>query len=111
MTAGPGRSEPGRVAMTTTLDYDVIYVDGEWREPTTPDTLTIVNPATEDEIGRAPRGSASDIERAVRAASRAFHDGTWSTRAPADRARAMDRLCDALEARSEEMARRMAAMA
>ena len=45
------------------------------------------------------------MDRAVRSARRAFDDGTWATRPPADRADALDRLAAALEARTEEAAR------
>ena len=67
--------------------------------------ITIVNPATEEVVGAVPSAIGVDVDRAVRSARRAFDDGTWATRPPADRADALDRLAAALEARTEEAAR------
>ncbi|WP_148613401.1 aldehyde dehydrogenase [Nocardioides rubriscoriae] len=42
-------------------------------------TYPILNPATGAEIGRAPDGSADDVEAAIAAARRAFDETDWST--------------------------------
>lgn len=48
------------------------YIDGQWVSPAAPRTLDVVNPATEDVVGRIALGDASDVDRAARAARRAF---------------------------------------
>src|SRR5450756_1149603 len=87
------------------LEYRDIYAGGRLVCSASPDTITIVNPATEEVVGAVPAGDGADVDRAVRSARRAFDDGTWATRAPSQRADALDRLAAALEARTEEAAR------
>jgi aldehyde dehydrogenase (NAD+) len=48
------------------------YIDGQWVEPSTPVPFDVVNPATEEVVGTISLGNASDVDRAVRAARRAF---------------------------------------
>jgi len=56
------------------------YIGGEWVEPTTGDTLDVVNPATEEPIGRVAMGGPADVDRAVAAAWAAFERWSGSTR-------------------------------
>ncbi len=53
-------------------DYLKFYIDGHWVDPATPKTLDVVNPATEAVAGRISMGSAADVDRAAKAARRAF---------------------------------------
>jgi aldehyde dehydrogenase (NAD+) len=47
------------------------YIDGKWVDPVTPNTLDVINPATEALCGRISLGSAADVDLAVAAAKRA----------------------------------------
>ena len=47
------------------------YIDGKWVDPVTPNTLDVINPATEEVCGRISLGSAADVDLAVAAAKRA----------------------------------------
>src|SRR3954471_11370617 len=55
---------------------DKLYIGGEWVEPATDKTIDVVNPATEEVVGRIPEGTPEDVDRAVAAARSAFE--TWS---------------------------------
>ena len=61
--------------MREQLDF---YIDGQWVAPAVPRTLDVVNPATEAVCGRISLGSAADVDRAVRAARKAF-ESYWQT--------------------------------
>jgi acyl-CoA reductase-like NAD-dependent aldehyde dehydrogenase len=61
----------------------------------------IVNPATEEVVGRAPQASSAQAEEAVRAARGAF-DG-WAATPPAERAALLDRVADLIEANSGDL--------
>ncbi|MDT7730114.1 MAG: aldehyde dehydrogenase, partial [Mycobacterium sp.] len=52
------------------------YIDGEWVDPVEPKTLDVDNPTTEQVSGKIAIGSAADVDRAVKAARKAF--ATWS---------------------------------
>jgi betaine-aldehyde dehydrogenase len=67
------------------------------------DTMAVLNPATGAELWRAPVSSAVEVDRAVRAARRAFE--SWSQTTPAERAAALLALADLIERHAEEIAR------
>ena len=48
------------------------YIDGQWVDPISTQTMPVVNPATEEKIGDVALGNAEDVDRAVAAASSAF---------------------------------------
>ena len=59
------------------------YIDGQWVAPASPRTLDVLDPATEAVMGRISLGSAADVDRAARAARRAF--ATFSRTSVAER--------------------------
>jgi betaine-aldehyde dehydrogenase len=84
--------------VTTTIDN---FIGGERAAPGAGATEEIRDPATGDVIARAPLSDAADVDAAVAAAQGAF-DG-WSSTPPGERALALLRIADALEARGEEL--------
>jgi aldehyde dehydrogenase (NAD+) len=85
------------------MSRDKLYVDGGWVPSTATDTIAVENPATEQVLGHVPAGTAEDVDRAV-AAARAAFDG-WAGTSMAERGAVLGKLCDALTARSGEIAR------
>jgi betaine-aldehyde dehydrogenase len=83
-----------------------MLIAGAWVDSTSAETLDVENPAKRTKIASVPRGSATDVDRAVRAAAQAFP--TWSKMSPRDRGRLLLRIAEALEARAEELARTIA---
>ena len=78
------------------------YIGGEWTDPATSDTIAVINPASEREIGRVPAGTAEDIDRAVKAAAAALP--AWSARTPAERAAYCTVIAEKLTSRADELA-------
>jgi betaine-aldehyde dehydrogenase len=78
------------------------FIDGE-RAPAEGETEAILNPATGEELARAPVSSAAEVDRAVRAARGAF--AGWSSATPAQRAQALLAIADLIEEHAEEIAR------
>ena len=48
------------------------YINGEWVDPSSSETLDVINPATEEPIAKIAMGTAGDIDKAVMAARAAF---------------------------------------
>ncbi len=67
------------------MNYDNLYIDGEWVKSDSGSFTEVINPATEDFCGRVPCGNAADVERAVQAARAAFD--SWSSTPAAERSR------------------------
>ena len=77
------------------------FIDGEFVDPAEGETEPILNPANGEVIAHAPLSTAEDVDRAVSAARRAFPE--WSTTTPGERALALLKLADALEAHTDEL--------
>jgi len=56
------------------------YIDGAWVDPATPNLLSIENPATEEMIAEINLGTKADIDRAAKAARRAFDSYAQTSR-------------------------------
>lgn len=80
-----------------------LYIDGAWTDGTGDAWTEVVNPATEEVIGRVPEATQEDAERAVRAARRAFDEGPWPSMPVQDRAAVMLRMAELLERRAPEL--------
>jgi betaine-aldehyde dehydrogenase len=87
--------------MASTVDTLRNFIDGE-QSAFDGDTEPVLNPATGEEIARAPRSSAGEVDRAVRAARAAF-DG-WSATTPAERSAALLAIADVVEEHGDEIA-------
>ena len=48
------------------------YIDGDWVKPAEAGVIDVLNPATEEVIGAVGRGTAKDVDSAVKAARGAF---------------------------------------
>lgn len=83
-----------------------MLIGGEWVDSLDGGFITVENRARREPIAEVPRGTARDVDRAVRVAYGAFE--RWRTVAPRERGRALLRIADVLEGRIEETARLIA---
>ena len=81
------------------------YIDGAWVDPATPSTLGIVNPATEEVFAQISLGSRSDVDRAAKAARRAF--AIYSVTSVEQRLAWLQKIIEGFRARLPELARMM----
>jgi phenylacetaldehyde dehydrogenase len=82
-----------------------LLIDGEWVEAASGKTFATLNPATEETLTEVAHGQAEDIERAVRAARKAFADDSpWRRMNASDRGRLIWRIADLIEAHGDELA-------
>ena len=87
------------------MDRLNFYIDGAWVEPSGGSVLGVVNPATEETIGRISLGSAADVDRAAVAARRAFVG--YSETSVEQRLVWLGRIVEGFRARLPELARSM----
>jgi len=81
-----------------------MLIDGKWVASASGKTFDTVNPATGEVLARVAEGDGEDVERAVRAARRAFDDGGWPQSKPAERTRILLRIADLIEQHADEIA-------
>jgi acyl-CoA reductase-like NAD-dependent aldehyde dehydrogenase len=89
-------------ADTTTLERTKFFIGGEWTSPAGEGTIEVIDPTTEEVIGRVPEGTPEDVDRAVAAAREAFE--VWSQVSAQDRAEACAAIGQGLYGRQEEIA-------
>jgi phenylacetaldehyde dehydrogenase len=99
--------------MTITLDKRVdafvsttrqLFIDGQWVDAASGETFETTNPATGETLATVAAGDVSDIDRAVRAARRAFEDGPWGRLTPSDRGRIIWKIGDLILDHLDELA-------
>jgi len=82
-----------------------LLIDGEWVEAASGKTFPTYDPASEDVLTEVAHGQAEDIERAVRAARRAFELGSeWRRMTPSDRGRLIHRIGDLILENADDLA-------
>jgi aldehyde dehydrogenase (NAD+) len=84
------------------IRYERHYYGGDWQQPASGDTIDVISSASEEVIGRVPRGTADDVDRAVRAARSGFE--RWSETAIEERAVWLEKLAGAMKARVPQVA-------
>ncbi len=85
--------------MSTYPDLN-LYIDGQWRK--TAGDMPVLNPATEEEIGRLPRAERADLDDALAAARKGF--GIWRKTPPAERANVLLKAAMLMRERQGEIA-------
>jgi aldehyde dehydrogenase (NAD+) len=90
-------------------EYLKFYIDGQWVDPVEPRSLDVDNPTTEQVSGKIALGADADVDKAVKAARKAF--ATWSQTSREERLDVLQaivveyqkRAADLAEAVTEEM--------
>jgi betaine-aldehyde dehydrogenase len=80
-----------------------MYIDGKFVDAANGDVFEVFDPATEEVIATCPAGGAPDVDRAARAARRAFYD-VWRGTSAQERGRVLLRLAERVRARRTELA-------
>jgi len=91
--------------MTTTptlIERDRFYIGGDWVQPSSQDTIDVVNATTEEVMGRVPEGTPADVDSAVAAARAAFD--AWSSAPLEERVALTAAVSAKLQERQEEIA-------
>ena len=60
------------------------FINGKWQKSEKKETYDVVNPATEEIIGKASKASPSDVDKALKSAEKGF--AIWKKFSPWDRA-------------------------
>lgn len=80
-----------------------LYIDRAWQDSDGDEFVDVINPATEEVIGRVPQATKSDVTRAIQAARTAFDDGPWPTMTVRERSEVLLRMADIMDRRREEI--------
>jgi aldehyde dehydrogenase (NAD+) len=81
-----------------------MLIDGRWCDAAGGETFATYHPATEEKIADVALAGAEDVDRAVKAARRAFEEGPWHDMDARDRGALLNRLADLIEKNIDELA-------
>jgi betaine-aldehyde dehydrogenase len=77
------------------------FVNGKKVSATSDKVQDLINPATGEVFAKAPVSNSADVDKAMKSAASAFE--IWKESTPGERQKAINKIADAIEARSEEL--------
>jgi aldehyde dehydrogenase (NAD+) len=98
-TAESSRTTASRVQIKQTK----MLIDGKWVDSVSGKTFETLNPSTGQMIARVAEGDKADVDKAVKAARRAFDEGPWRKMNARERGKLMTRLAELMEDNIEEL--------
>ncbi|MGC4378027.1 aldehyde dehydrogenase family protein [Fictibacillus sp. Mic-4] len=80
------------------------FINGEWVASQSGKTFETLNPSTGEVLAVVAEGGKEDIDRAVKAARKAFETGYWSKMSASKRGQLIYKLADLMEEHKDELA-------
>ena len=81
-----------------------LFIGGQWQDAVSGKSFESKNPASGEVIAEVAEGGAADIDKAVRAARKAFEEGPWGSMDPSERGKYLRKVADLIRANGEELA-------
>ena len=81
------------------------YIDGKWQQSSNKETYDVLNPATEEIIGKASKASAADVDKALKSAEKGF--AIWKKVSPWERADIIRKIANLIRKKNSELAKWM----
>jgi succinate-semialdehyde dehydrogenase/glutarate-semialdehyde dehydrogenase len=82
-----------------------LFIDGAWGPSASGKVLTVINPATGDDLGKLAHAGIADLDRALVAVEKGFH--VWRKISAYERAKVMRKAADLLRSRAADIAQLM----
>ncbi|XP_010000931.1 PREDICTED: retinal dehydrogenase 1 isoform X2 [Chaetura pelagica] len=80
------------------IKYTKIFINNEWHDSISGKKFEVFNPANEEKICEVEEGDKADVDKAVKAARKAFELGSpWRTMDASERGRLLNKLADLVE--------------
>src|SRR5688572_543831 len=89
---------------TASLTKYKMFIGGEWTDAASGQTFETLNPYTGKPWALIPRGGAEDVDRAVRAAHKAFTEGDWPKLNATQRGALLRKLGDLIGPKARQLA-------
>ena len=68
------------------------FIDGKWQQSSNGETYEVINPATEEIIGKASKANSQDVQRALKSAQRGLQ--IWKNTSPWERSKIIRRISE-----------------
>ena len=81
------------------------FIDGKWQQSSDNGTYEVINPATEEVIGKASKATPQDVDRALNSAKKGLE--VWRKTAPWQRSYIIRRIADKMREKQDVLAKWM----
>ena len=88
--------------MSTNYPDTHLFLNGEWREAAAKESLEIINPATEEVIGKVSHARKEDLDIALNAAENAFN--SWKNVSAYERSKILRKAADIVRDKADQFA-------
>ena len=79
------------------------FIDGKWQQAEKKETYDVINPATEEVIGKASKASSIEVQKALKSAEKGLE--IWKNTAPWQRAYIIRKIADLIRERKDVIAK------
>ena len=79
------------------------FINGKWQKSLGGETYNVINPATEEVIGKASKANKNDIELALKSAEKGFE--TWKNTSPWERSKIIRKISDLIRKKSDVLSK------
>src|SRR6056300_1465638 len=79
------------------------FIDGKWQQAEKKETYDVINPATEEVIGKASKASSVEVQKALKSAEKGLE--VWKNTAPWQRSYVLRKIADLMREKKEVLAK------
>jgi len=79
------------------------FIDGKWQKAEKGETYEVINPATEEILGKASKASESDVNKALKSAEKGLR--VWKNTPPWQRSKIIRKIADLIRERTDVLAK------
>ena len=79
------------------------FINGKWQKSSSGETYDVINPATEEIIGKASKANKTDIEKCLKSAEKGLQD--WKKISPWERSKIIRKISDLIRKKSDTLAK------
>ncbi|MCO5600978.1 hypothetical protein L7F22_055095 [Adiantum nelumboides] len=100
----PASADHARDSPPFSIKYSKLFIDGEFMDAISGKTFETVDPRSGEAITSVAEADAADVEKAVKAARKAFDEGPWPRLSGYERGRILFKFADLMEQNMDELA-------
>ena len=79
------------------------FIDGKWQKSASGETYDVINPATEEVIGKASKANSSDVQKALKSAEKGLQ--IWKNTSPWERSKIIRKISELIRKKNETLSK------
>ena len=79
------------------------FIDGKWQQSSSGETYEVINPATEEVIGKASKANSKDIQRALKSAEKGLE--IWRNTSPWERSKVIRKISELMRKKVDTLSK------